>query len=327
MKQRVNPLFAVHFSLSSEKGIALMMVLWVLVLLSIISLNYFNSNRWNTAGTRNLKEETLSYYMAMSGYQEAVNYILSDKDKTFDFVDNEGNFWTDTDDKTQPVTGLRTTEDGEIEINIIDENSKININSADALRLAKLFSWAGIPDDAIAEINDSIMDWKDADSEHHLSGAEDEYYEGLADPYEAKNLHFDIPEELALVKGMQPEYFKDNGDGKSLLSLMTTFGNSININTVSREVMQILGFNDDEIEAVMKQRTRESGGFRFIPPEFRAKGVNAIASQIFRIEVLARQKDSRRAVKIVAVLSRITDTSGHKVQTVYWREDAENIRG
>jgi len=327
VKQRVNSLFAVHFSLSSEKGIALMMVLWVLVLLSIISLNYFNSNRWNTAGTRNLKEETLSYYMAMSGYQEAVNYILSDKDKTFDFVDNEGNFWTDTDDKTQPVTGLRTTEDGEIEINIIDENSRININSADALRLAKLFSWAGIPDDAIAEINDSIMDWKDADSEHHLSGAEDEYYEGLADPYEAKNLHFDIPEELALVKGMQPEYFKDNGDGKSLLSLMTTFGNSININTVSREVMQILGFNDDEMEAVMKQRTRESGGFRFIPPEFRAKGVNAIASQIFRIEVLARQKDSRRAVKIVAVLSRKTDTSGHKVQTVYWREDAENIRG
>ncbi len=266
--------------------------------------------------------------MAMSGYQEAVNYILSDKDPSFDFIDNEGNFWTDSDAKTQPVTGLQTTEDGEIEIKIIDENAKININYADALLLTKLFSWAGIPNDAITEINDSIMDWKDADSEHHLSGAEDEYYEGLADPYKAKNLLFDIPEELALVKGMQPEYFKDNGDGKSLLSLMTTFGgNSININTVSREVMQILGFNDDEIEAVLKQRTRESGGFRFIPPEFAAKGVNAIASQILRIEVLARQKNSKRAVKIVAVLNRKPDTSGYKVQTVYWREDAENIRG
>ena len=72
MKQRANALIAIHYSLSGEKGIALMMVLWVLVLLSIISLNYFSSNRWNTAGTRNLKEETLSYYMAMSGYQEAV---------------------------------------------------------------------------------------------------------------------------------------------------------------------------------------------------------------------------------------------------------------
>jgi general secretion pathway protein K len=322
-------LFTFHYSpFTSEKGIALMMVLWVLVLLSIISLNYFSSNRWNTAGTRNLKEETLSYYMAMSGYQEAVNYLLSDKDPSFDFIDNEGNFWTDTDDKTQPVTGLRTTEDGEVDINIIDENAKININYADALRLAKLFSWAGIPDDAITEINDSIMDWKDADSETHLSGAEDEYYEGLADLYKAKNLFFDVPEELALVKGMQPEYFKDNGDGKALLNLMTTFGgNIININTVSKEVMQILTFNDDEIEAVLKQRTRESGGFRFIPPEFSAKGVNAIASQVFRIEVLARQKNSKRAVKIVAVLNRKPATSGYKVQTFYWREDAENIRG
>ncbi|MFZ2196716.1 MAG: hypothetical protein WAV13_03220, partial [Thermodesulfovibrionales bacterium] len=222
MKQRVNSQFTVYYPLSGEKGIALMMVLWVLVLLSIISLNYFNSNRWNTASTRNLKEETLSYYMAMSGYQEAVNYILSDKDISIDFLDNEGNFWTDTNANTQPVTGLRTTEDGEIDIKIIDENAKININSADALRLTNVFSWAGIPDDAITEINDSIIDWRDADSEHHLSGAEDEYYEGLEDSYTAKNLPFDIPEELALIKGMQPEYFKDNGDGRSLLSLITT---------------------------------------------------------------------------------------------------------
>ena len=328
IKRGFNP-FTFHFSLfTSEKGIALMMVLWVLVLLSIISLNYFSSNRWNTASTRNLKEETLSYYMAMSGYQEAVNYILSDKDKTVDFIDNEGNFWTDTDGKTQPVTGLRTTETGEVEIKILDENAKININYADGVLLRKLFSWVGIPDDEITVINDSIMDWKDADSETHLSGAEDDYYEGLSDPYKAKNRLFDIPEELALVKGMKPEYFKDNGDGKSLLSLITTFGgNSINLNTVSREVMQILAFNDDEIEAVMKQRTKESGGFRFIPPAFASRGVNAIATQIFRIEVLARQKNSKRAVKIVAVLNRKPDPSGYKVQTVYWREDAENIRG
>jgi len=328
VKQRANSLFSVSYSLSGEQGIALMMVLWVLVLLSIISLNYFSSNRWNTASTRNLKEETLSYYMAMSGYQEAVNYILSDKDPAFDFIDNEGNFWTDTDDKTKPVTGVRTTEDGEVDIKIIDENAKININYADALQLRKLFSWAGIPEDAITEISDSIMDWKDVDNETHLSGAEDDYYEGLEKPYEAKNLLFDVPEELALVKGMQPEYFKDNGDGKALLSLITTFGgNKININTVSKEVMQILGFNDDEIEAVLKQRTKESGGFRFIPPQFAAKGVNAIASQVFRIEVLARQTNSKRAVKIVVVLNRKIDTSGSKVQTVYWREDVENIRG
>jgi general secretion pathway protein K len=330
IKRGLKP-FTIHFpSFTSEKGIALMMVLWVLVLLSIIALNYFGSNRWNSAATRNLKEETLAYAMAMSGYQEAVNYVLSDKDPAVDFIDNEGHFWTDTDAKTQPVTGKRTTEDGEVEINITDENAKININTADATRLRNLFLYVGMPDDAITELQDCILDWKDLDDEHHLSGAESDYYEGLSDPYKAKNGPFTVPEELALVKGMKPEYFKDGGEGKSLLPLITTFGvNTLNINTVSKEVMQLLGLDESEIEAIMKQRTKEAGGWRLIPQQYSSKGLNAMASQNIRIEVVARTKNSNLGLKIVAVLNRKPDlgVGGYKIQTLYWREDAENIRG
>jgi len=310
---------------SPEKGIALIMVLWVLVLLSIISLNYFSSNRWNSASTRNLKEETVAYYMAMSAYQEAVHYILSDKDPSVDFIDNDGNYWTDTE--AVPVTGKRETEDGEIEIRITDENAKVNINYADEFRLRKLFRFAGISEESVTEIIDSMLDWKDADTEHHLSGAEDEYYEGLAEPYKAKNMLFDVPEELTLVKGMKAEYF-DEGRENSLLHLITTFGgNTMNINTVSKEVMQMLEFDETEIEAIMKQRNKESGGFRFIPQQFSAKGLNVIASQNVRVEVLAKPKNSKLASRIVAVLNRKPDATGYKIHTVYWREHAENIRG
>jgi general secretion pathway protein K len=108
----------------SQSGIALLMVLWVLVLLSIIALNFVNSNRWNTVSTRNLKEETVSYYLAVSGYHEAVNYLLSDKDPSFDFLDSDGNFWIDKE--TQPVTG------------------EININLANTERLKKLLEHVGV---------------------------------------------------------------------------------------------------------------------------------------------------------------------------------------
>jgi len=332
--RRTTLLFIADSSPSAEKGIALMMVLWVLVLLSIIALNYFGSNRWNSAATRNLKEETIAYAMAMSGYQEAVNYVLSDKDPAIDFIDSEGNFWTDTDDNTQPVTARRTTEDGEVEIKITDENARININTADSNRLRSLFLYAGIPDDEITELLDCILDWKDADDEHHLSGAESDYYEGLSDPYKAKNGDFTVPEELALLKGMKPEYFKNDGEGdgegeaKSLLSLITTFGGkTMNINTVSAEVMQILGLDESEIEAIMKQRTREAGGWR--TSQYSSKGLNATASQNIRIEVMARTANSNLGVKIVAVLHRkpALEEGGYKIQTLYWREDAENIRG
>jgi general secretion pathway protein K len=326
--QRADSFFTLHSSLSAEKGIALMVVLWVLVLLSIIALNYFSSNRWNSAGTRNLKEETLAYYMAMSGYQEAVNYVLSDKNPSLDFIDNEGNFWTDIE--SEPVTGKRITEDGEIEIKITDENAKLNINYADEFRLRKLFAYAGIPEDEITGIVDSIMDWKDAGDMDatRASGAESDYYEGLADPYKAKNMLFDIPEELALVKGMKPEYFKNGDQQTSLLNLITTFGgNTLNINTVSKEVLQMLDFDENEIEAIMKQRTKEFGGFNNIPGQFSAKGLNAMASQNIRIEVVAKAKNSTLGMKIVAVLNRRPDAEGYKILTLYWREDAENIRG
>ena len=311
---------------AANRGIALMMVLWVLVLLSIISLNYFRANRWNSAGTRNFKEETTAYYMAMSAYQEAVKYIISDKDPSLDFIDNEGNFWTDTE--TEPVTGKRMTENGEIDIRISDENGRININYADDNRLRRLFAYAGIPEESVTELIDSLLDWKDPDKEHHLSGAEDEYYESLPDPYTTKNLLFDVPEELALIKEMKPEYFQHEDREHGLLNLITTFGtNTININTVPKEVMQVLGFDDNEIEAIMKQRNREAGGFRFIPQPFSAKGLNMIASQNFRIEVLAKPKNTSLATRIVAVMNRKSDTAGYKFQTLYWREYAENIRG
>ncbi len=330
IKRRFDPFTFHRAPFTSEKGIALMMVLWVVVLLSIISLNYFSSNRWNSAGTRNLKEETLSYYMAMSGYQEAVNYLLSDKNPSLDFIDPEGNFWTDIDN--EPVTGKRTTEEGEIEIRITDENAKININYVDGVHLANLFRHVGISEDVITELVDSVMDWKDSEGTAELtrpSGAESDYYEGLENPYTAKNMFFDVPEELLLVKGMQPEYFKGGDEQTSLLNLITTFGtaNTLNINTVSREVMQLLQFDETEIEAIMKQRTREAGGFSFIPPQWSTKGLNAIASQNIRIEVVAKAKNSTLGMKIVAVLNRRSDAAGYKIQTLYWREDAETIRG
>ncbi len=302
-----------------------MMVLWILVLLSILSMNFLRSTRWVTGSTHNLKEETLAYYQALSGFNEALQYIHSDKDPQVDFLDEEGNFWIDNE--TTPVTGTRETEDGEVEIRITDENSRININFAQQDRLRKLLQTAGVKEEEIIIIMDSVMDWKDPDKEHHLSGAEDDYYEGLKDPYKAKNALFDAPEELVLVRGMKPEYLFGNGSGNAgLLPLITTFGkNAININTVSPEVMQLLGFGEVEIATILKQRNKDFGGFRFIPPQFSALGLTAMSTQTFRIEVTARAKGSPIGSRITGIVSRENTPKGIELRTIYWRERAETV--
>jgi type II secretory pathway component PulK len=302
-----------------------MMVLWVLVLLSILSMNFLRSTRWVTGGTHNLKEETLAYYQALSGYHEAMHYIASDKDPQVDFLDEEGNFWIDNE--TNPVTGKRETDEGELEIRITDENSRININFVQQDRLRRLLEHAGIKEEEILIIMDSVMDWKDPDKEHHLSGAEDDYYEVLSEPYKAKNGFFSVPEELVLVRGMKPEYLYGDGAGAAgLHSLITTFGkNAININTVSTEVMQFLGLNDIEIETIMKQRNKAYGGFRFIPQQFNVRGLNAMSTQTFRIEVTARTKNSPIGVRITGIASREPSPKGPELRTIYWRERAETV--
>jgi type II secretory pathway component PulK len=173
------------------------------------------------------------------------------------------------------------------------------------------------------------MDWKDIDDEHHLSGAEDDYYESLEKPYKAKNGLFDVSEELALVKGMKPEYLYGTGEGGvAVLPLVTTFGkNMVNINTVSKEVMEILGLNIVEIETILKQRSRDFGGFRFIPQQFSARGLNIVATQNFRIEVLARMNNSPIASRITGVLHRQAVAEGVTFKTIYWSERAETVRG
>ena len=135
--------------------------------------------------------------------------------------------------------------------------SKVNINFADGPRLKKVLDYAGMPPESQQEIVDCIMDWRDADKDHHLSGAEDDYYESLDPPYKAKNRNLDSVEELLLVKGFKPEYLYGSNDIRPMYDLITTSGDgSININTVSRDVLEMMGTGSDVIDAIFKQRTK-----------------------------------------------------------------------
>jgi type II secretory pathway component PulK len=226
------------------------------------------------------------------------------------------------------VTGKRTVPEGEVEIQITDEDSKININNATQETLRSLFLHAGLPEDRIPEVVDSILDWKDPSrAGHRLSGADDSYYEGLPDPYKAKHGPFDVPEELLLVKGIKPEYLYGGKDIKPILPLITTFGTgALNINTVSPDLMTLMGLNTFEIEAILKQRNAETGGFSVIPHEFASRGFHSLASGNLRIEVSGRSGSSTLLSKIVAVVNRQPAGKGFRVRTLYWREYAENSR-
>ncbi len=55
------------------------------------------------------------------------------------------------------------------------------------------------------QIADSILDWIDEDDQPREFGAENEYYQQLANPYDAANKNLESIEELLLVQGVTPE--------------------------------------------------------------------------------------------------------------------------
>ncbi|MEN6627039.1 MAG: helix-hairpin-helix domain-containing protein [Candidatus Sumerlaeia bacterium] len=78
--------------------------------------------------------------------------------------------------------------------NLVDESSKLNLNTATFDMLQTLPGMT-------AEMAGAIVDWRDSDSDLSDNGAEDEVYMLLKVPYLCKNARFETVEELRLVNG------------------------------------------------------------------------------------------------------------------------------
>ena len=209
----------------SESGIALMLVLWVLVLLSIIVLEFCSTMRIEATITKNFKEGERSYYLAQAGInrafielvktQRAIKKFKGAKDSMVDDAEEDELEDDETEDwKPREEPYLFELEDGECEVTIGDEGGKINLNwiakkaKSDRKLLTDIIEKScGLEGEEKDIIVDSIIDWVDKDHNHLMNGAEDEYYEALEEPYESRDGDFVIPEELLLVRGITDDIF------------------------------------------------------------------------------------------------------------------------
>lgn len=232
-------------SRAGQGGAALIMVIWVLAALSIILSEFVFSSRTSLNAARNRKMDATSYYLALGAFSLAVDEISGD----YQYLlpgDGGGVIFMHKGEQNEegqeyPVREGTIPGAGKYFYQITDEESKMNINSVDRKQLVEFFRLLGIPMGVERDtIVDSILDWRDSNDMHRLNGAEDDYYQSLAPPYSAKNNDFDSAEELLLVKGMTREIFYGlkTGSGKSLSELVTVFGDRLNFNTASEEVIR-----------------------------------------------------------------------------------------
>ncbi len=303
---------------ANRGGYALIMTIWVLVFLTIVAMSFNLSSRLSRAMTRNFKEETQAYYLAMTGYHEILRLIQTDKDPAVDFIDEEGHFYLDKE--SAPIPERIVSDDGVINIKVQDEEGRLNINRINEALLRRVLHNIGIEPETEDELVDSLKDWLDPDDLHRLNGAEDEYYTSLG--YSTKNGRLDSIDELLLIKGFSSDILYGKGGKPGLKTVFTTFGSGgLNINTSNKEIMSILGLSDLDIETVMSQRTVTIGGYRMIPPQFTRLGFSKTATTYFRIKIEGRPSGSTISYNIDTVIKRRLALKGFETETLYWRED------
>ncbi|OPY03785.1 MAG: General secretion pathway protein K [Syntrophorhabdus sp. PtaB.Bin184] len=296
----------------SRKGIALLMVLWVITMLTVLVISFSFLTRTQARSTIFFKEGTQKKFLAEAGIERAVMEIYHRQTFRNQTVIVEGN-------EVMRIDGRQydgRIGQGRYDLRLLSESGKIDVNKMTDLAgitLKNLLVNTGTPDDQAAVIVDSILDWTDKDDLRRLNGAEDEYYLALPVPYRAKNRPFDAIEELLLVRGMTADILFGTGERKGIVHYLTIYGTSskVNINAAPKEVLMALpGLNEDTVKRILNQR--EAAEFRSVQEIQAITGLNfpvlaqyidMSETDIYTIESVGFQGDSKEGYGIRAIVS------------------------
>ena len=266
----------------SNRGIALIIVMIVIVVLGILAGGFSYSMRVETKLAGNANMESDLEWLGRSGV-ELARYVLAEQ------LTATGESYTAMNQKW--AGGIGVPEDlladivlknvplrpGMFSVEIVDLEKKFNINLVDRAIIEKVLGLRMWNMSDANELMDSIEDWIDPDDQTHINGAESDDYLNLDPPYYAKNGPLDDLSELLLIKGMTEELFwgglteqeqlyqQQSSRGRvfedqfsvftsGFADLFTTVGNPrVNVNTASANVLQLLPGIDAAIASEILQ--------------------------------------------------------------------------
>ena len=222
----------------AQRGIALIIVLWITTLLMLIASSFIYAMRTDV----NIVSNSLARARLEAAADAAVQRGIFEMFKPPQLPGR----WT-----TDGVAQMWSFQGVSVDVSMTDESGKIDINTAADELLRGLFLAQGIKEDEAAAITDAILDWRDQDSLKRLRGAEEAEYLAAGYSYKPANAAFQSNEELRLVMGMTPELYD------KVASLITIYSRQpgINASIAARGVLRALpGATDILVDQYIAQR-------------------------------------------------------------------------
>lgn len=306
-------------TLGNQRGMALLLVLVVVALLSALLTELAFSTLVDLRLAETFRDSTRAAYLAKGGVRVGRALLQEDRNAW----DHSSEYWG------QGVVGY-PVGDGDISITIVDQDGLFNLNRlvvggvADNVfkqRCNKLFLELDLPDPE--DLTAALIDWIDADDSVYTdpqtgaTGAEESYYQGLSNPTRCKNAPLDSLDELAGIRGFTPDV------RAALKGLITVYGvRQLNVNTAPQAVLYAwYGWSspglDDKIASTIFE-ARQSAPIKNHGELQALIGINdfsllnqqsdiAYSSTTFHIDSFARVNDGAGARRVEAMIGKTND--------------------
>ena len=227
---------------TSQRGVALVMVLWILLLVTIVTGAYTLMARMDQLEAHTVLAGTQARLAAEAGMNLAI-MSLQDPDETTRLVPDG-----------RPYQMLY--QGVAVEVQVTDERGKLDINSTDEQTLLTLLTGNGVEDADAILLAAAIMDWKDPDELERPDGAELQTYESAGLGISPGNRPFIMTEELLQVLGMSWDLYVKMEPG------LTVYSDAAQPNPAYAPVEALLALPDvteqDAVNFVAERQSQDS---------------------------------------------------------------------
>lgn len=303
----------------NQKGIVLLIALVVVAVLAALVIEFGYAGRVDTSISRNQWNAIRAHWLAKSGVNLAIWCLDRDGPGSDSFHDD----WMDFSSPFPLGEGTLVLDirDGERHLGL--NHLLTNEGIIDEERVEELERLLG-EFEVEREFLPSLLDWLDSDSASRSLGAEDPYYQSLANSYPCKDGPLDTEKELLLIKGMDEGSYYGDEEERGLGEFVTVYSSGlVNVNTAPLEVLASLSEGmTQEVGQRIEARRAESP----LQNLSDLKEVQGISSSLYQVlaprltvrstffRVTAKAEVRETAAWVTAVLERREG----KIDIIYW---------
>ncbi len=269
-----------------QRGIALIIVLWIMTLLMLIASSFIHAMRTEINIVGNSVSRARLDAAATAGVQRGILEMMKPPQ-----LPDRWNIYGEP--QTWEFQGVS------MRISLLDESAKIDINVGNEALIRGLLRSQGLSEDEAAALMDAIADWRDPDSLKRLRGAEEADYaeKGLA--IKPANAPFQSIEELQLVMGMTPALFQRLAPWITIYSRQ----GGINSQIAAREVLRAIpNVTEAQIDLYIQQREQARAAKLPIPIFAPAANFGSGGNGVTMMRVEARSDDGAVFIREAVVL-------------------------